>query len=128
MADDRVRWTDATIDTILSISDTSTVFQANEEYANNYAEGMRTNAGAAGLEVAVVASYTMQQPDTYAPAIGLLRDAGVNIIMAVAWTEDMLGLLRLAREAGILGTGFAWIVPDTLNAKNALTFGFMPGR
>ena len=89
-------------------------------FSNAYAEGLRSNAGGAGLEVVAAASYEMQIESTYEPAIARLRDANVNIIVAIIWNQDALGLLKLAKQYGLVGTGKVWIVPDTVAPGDAL--------
>ena len=99
---------------------------ANDAYANGYAEGLRKNGPTANVTVAVSASFESNDPSTHSDAVVAVKQAGVNIVIGLAFDTDFLGIAKLAQEQGIYGPGYAWILSDgtTRSAANqAPNFG-----
>ena len=95
------------------------VLHANDAYATAYAEGLRTNSVSTGLTVVASASYEKDLSSTYEKAVTIIRDSGVNVFVCIAWDQDLIGLLKLASEQGILTTGYVWLGGDTLSVGAA---------
>ena len=102
---------------------TISILHANDAYASTYTENLRRSCDSRGLAVRVSASYTTQLPSTYGSAVNLLRDSGANIILGVLWDEDMLGLLQLAQEQGMVQSGYVWFLSNTATLSGALSHG-----
>ena len=98
------------------------VLHSNDAYANGYVEGLRTNAGAVGLSIEVQASYEIQVESSYSAAIQLIGNSRANILVAVVWNQDLLGLAGLAQAQGIWGMGFVWIATETVSPASTLQY------
>jgi ABC-type branched-subunit amino acid transport system substrate-binding protein len=108
------------------------VIHVNDDYANNYARGMRDNSPPAGVTVLTSISYTTNDPTTYGPACASLEASGANIILIVAWDQDMALILQQCRTAGpnnvdLLAPGYVWLSADSANNEASLTAGVAAG-
>ena len=94
------------------------IIHVNDDYANNYARGMRDNSPLAGVTVIASISYTTNDATTYAPACASLEASRANIILIVAWDQDLGQILQACRTAGpnnvdLLAPGYVWINADS---------------
>jgi ABC-type branched-subunit amino acid transport system substrate-binding protein len=113
------------------------VLHVNDDYANNYARGMRDNSPSAGVNVVTTVSYTTNDETTYGPACTSLEAVGVNIILAIAWDMDMIDIFKECRTAGpnnvnLLAPGYVWISADSASASpsysEAISSGLTPAQ
>jgi len=100
------------------------VVHANDGYANAYAEGLRQSTD---ISVVVSSSFEREQPHTYEAALQALKAARVNIIVAIVFDADAVGLLQAARQLAIFGQGFAWITSDATTLSGAATAAITNG-
>jgi ABC-type branched-subunit amino acid transport system substrate-binding protein len=108
------------------------VLHDNDVYANNYARGMRDNSPPAGVNMLASVSYSSNDASTYSPACASLAASGVNIIVIVAWDQDVTGLLAACRAAGpdsidLLTSGYVWISSDAAEALPSHAEGVASG-
>jgi ABC-type branched-subunit amino acid transport system substrate-binding protein len=94
------------------------VLHVNDDYGNYYARGMRDNTLAAGVVVVTSISFTNGDATTYAPACASLAAAGVNIVVIVAWDQELAQVLTACRSAGpnsldLMAAGYVWISADS---------------
>eukprot|EP00966_Prymnesium_polylepis_P288404 6661724-Prymnesium_polylepis.1 len=61
---------------------------------------MRDNSPAFGVTVVATASYTTNTPSTYAPAVQIIKQTGVNIVVLVAWDQDLPQIMKEAKALG----------------------------
>ena len=73
----------------------------NDDYANNYARGMRDNSASAGVTVVATASYTTNVPSTYEPACQSLKSSGVNVLVVMAWDQDLAQIMKISKRIGL---------------------------
>ena len=99
------------------------VMHVNDDYANNYARGMRDNSPTFGVTVVATASYTTNAPSTYAPAVQSLKQVGVNIVVLVAWDQDLPQIMKEAKAIGMWGQGYAWIAADAASVESSFQSG-----
>ena len=102
--------------------------QVNDDYANAYARGMRDNSRDQGVNVVASVDYLTNTPSTYEPACRSLKDSGVNIIVVVAWDQDLPEILRICKRVGLWGQGYAWISADAASASSSLASGANHGQ
>jgi ABC-type branched-subunit amino acid transport system substrate-binding protein len=108
------------------------VLHVNDDYANNYARGMRDNSPPSGVNVMLSISYTTNDATTYGPACTSLEASSVNIIVIVAWDHDMSQILTECRTAGpnnvdLLAAGYVWISADAASAAGSHAAGVASG-
>jgi hypothetical protein len=78
------------------------IVHVNDDYANNYARGMRDNSPPLNVSVVTTISYTQNDPTTYGPACASLAASGVNIIVSVMWDVSTQRLESWTRLAPLL--------------------------
>jgi ABC-type branched-subunit amino acid transport system substrate-binding protein len=108
------------------------VIHVNDDYANNYARGMRDNSPAAGVRVVTTISYTINDASTFDPACSSLEASAVNIIVLVADDHDVMKLLTACRTAGpndvdLLVSGYVWISSDSATSVATHAEGIVQG-
>jgi ABC-type branched-subunit amino acid transport system substrate-binding protein len=108
------------------------VLHVNDDYANSYARGMRDNSAAAGVTVVTTISYTSNVATTYGPACASLAASEVNIIVIVAWDQDIAQILTQCRSAGtnevdLMAEGYVWISADSASNEPAHAAGIKSG-
>ena len=104
------------------------VLHVNDDYANAYARGMRDNSREAGVTVVASVDFTNNAPSTYTPACRSLKASGVNVVVMVAHSSDVPGLMQACKEEGMWGQGYAWITADAAEAGASLEAGASIGQ
>jgi len=99
------------------------VLHVNDDYANAYARGMRDDSGAYGVTVVASADYTTNTPSTYPLACRSLSSADVNVIVVIAWDQDLPELLKVCKAEGLWGEGYVWLVADGAAVKGSFAAG-----
>ena len=95
----------------------------NDDYANSYARGMRDNSPPNGVQVVATASYTTNDATTYGPACDSLKASGVNVVVVVAWDQDLVQILKTCKSKGLWGEGYAWISGDSASSGASFAAG-----
>jgi ABC-type branched-subunit amino acid transport system substrate-binding protein len=108
------------------------VLHVNDVYANGYARGMRDNSPAANVNVVASMSYTTNDATTFGPGCASLAATGANIILIIAWDQDMIPILNECRSAGpnsvdLLAPGYVWISADSCSAELSHMAGVTSG-
>ena len=99
------------------------IIHADDDYANAYAGEL---VASAAVSVAVTATFQDGVWSTMDPALKLLKDSQVNIIVAIVFDGDAYELLRRAREIGIYADGYAWITTDATVLAEAVAVSADP--
>jgi len=99
------------------------VLHVNDDYANNYARGLRDNSKDYGVTVVASADYQTNTRETYLPACRSLKASGVNIIVVAAWDQDLPEILLVCKSIGLWGQGYSWISADSASATASFSSG-----
>ena len=99
------------------------MLHVNDDYANNYARGLRDNSPEHDVRVVATASYTTNVEASYEPACASLKASGVNVVVVAAWSHDLAQILKVCKARGLWGQGYAWISADAANAAPSLSAG-----
>ncbi|KAL3909371.1 MAG: hypothetical protein SGPRY_009451, partial [Prymnesium sp.] len=103
------------------------VIYESSSFGSNYNEGLRTNSASSSVTVLRSVSFTGGDRSSFRPACEALREVRVNIVVAVAYADDLALLLRACEEVGMWGPGYVWILPDSASASPSLNAAVLNG-
>jgi ABC-type branched-subunit amino acid transport system substrate-binding protein len=101
------------------------VVHVNDAYGDSFLEGLRAaTALSSDIQVVVSASYNPGLPESMEVAVAMLEDAGVSIIICVAFEAELPLLLELAEGRGLLSRSHGWVLLDAILDAATLDLAF----
>ncbi|KAJ3351004.1 hypothetical protein GGF32_004491, partial [Allomyces javanicus] len=90
------------------------VIAASDDYGEGIKQTFTRTASDLGVSLESVQSFSPSDPTgrSYRIAIDGVRLAGVRIVMFFGTHEDLVPILRIARQAGLIGRDWVWIASE----------------
>ncbi|KNE67313.1 hypothetical protein AMAG_12378 [Allomyces macrogynus ATCC 38327] len=90
------------------------VIAASDDYGEGIKQTFTRTASDLGVSLESVQSFSPSDPTgrSYRIAIDSVRLAGVRIVMFFGTHEDLVPILRIARQAGLIGRDWVWIASE----------------
>ena len=95
----------------------SLLFDPDEPWSASFAEGLQVDSLTFSVRILTAARFTSGASSSYASAVQLLKDSGTNIFVCAAMDADLLAILQIAQQQGILGKGYVWLGAATLEGS-----------
>lgn len=97
-------------------------------YGTSQAEGLRTAAKAANIEIAVDEGYPHGITDV-TPLVNKLRTSGAQLVFPVSYLNDSILIVRTMRQQGVtiptVGGAAGYVIPDFVQALGDLADGVL---
>lgn len=81
-------------------------------YGVGYSQELASLAGNLGLTVGTAQRYTSGDEDSIRNAMTNVKQAGIRVVVVIAFAADMSAILRLSEQSGTSGRGWIWITGD----------------
>eukprot|EP00966_Prymnesium_polylepis_P253720 5863971-Prymnesium_polylepis.1 len=81
------------------------VYDDEDEYSSAMTDQLLVDSRPLQLQLRATASVRRTSDNPYEDAVNALQSSEVNIFVAVLYNQDILGVLQLAKEKGLLGAG-----------------------
>ena len=95
------------------------VYDRAQDYANGYVNVLRSAAaGSQHVTIASVYTFTSGSESDIQKQVGELAASAYNIIGLVTFDDDLLAVLRIADQHGLLGSGYVWLIGDTVSTSS----------
>ena len=97
------------------------VIHTDDDYANQYTEGLRDNAPRFGVDVIGAWKFEPGDRGSISGAVKKIRDSGTNIFVAISSTNsDLSTIFYEAEQQGIVGKDYAWLTTDSVSAEGTI--------
>eukprot|EP00966_Prymnesium_polylepis_P062194 1443062-Prymnesium_polylepis.1 len=98
------------------------LYDDEDEYSSAMTDQLLVDARPLQLQLRATASVRRASGNPYEEALNSLQSSEVNIFVAVLYNQDILGVLKLAKDKSILGAGTVWLLSDAATVSGAMQY------